>query len=466
MDDYRRRRLSLPLALLVVVGLLALACGGPAATTQPTQPGPTGAPATDTPTDPPATDGEPTDGAGGSVTMISSQLVPVAEAEKMQNAILAGFAGDVTFVGAESGPFNDQIRAQEEAGTGDISLIGGLHGEFSTFAAEGLLMDLSDIAGELSDVNTEYMELGQLGGSEQFYIPWMQNTYIMAARQEAMEYLPEGADINALTWEQVSEWGLAVATATNEKKLGFPAGPDGLWHRFFQGYAYPSFTGALNTGFAGDEAVDMWDWLSDTWTDSVNPQSTTYGFMQEPLQSGDVWIAWDHAARLIEALRNMPDDIVAFPAPAGPAGRGFMPVLAGLAIPNSAPNPEGAKELIRYLLQPETQATTLNEVAFFPVITSELPGDIEPGTRAEQVAITAMTSASDALPSLLPIGLGDQGTAYNQVFRDAFQQIVLDGGDPATVLAERLPDLQATLDTSGAACWPPDAASEGACQAQ
>ena len=465
MHAYARHQFPRVMVLFLIVGLVAVGCGGgTTSTTQPPQPSATGA--TTGPTGAAPTEPAPTGGAGGSITMISSQLVPVAEAEKMQNTILGNFSGDVTFVGAESGPYNDQIRAQEEAGTGDISLIGGLHGEFSTFAAESLLMDLSDVAGELADVNPEYMELGKLGGTEQFYIPWMQNTYIMAARQEAMEYLPEGADINALTWEQVSEWGAAIATATGDKKLGFPAGPDGLWHRFFQGFGYPSFTGALNTEFANDEAQAMWTWLADTWSTSVNPQSTTYGFMQEPLQSGDVWIAWDHAARLIEALRNMPEDIVAFPAPAGPAGRGFMPVLAGLAIPNSAPNADGAKDLIRYLLTPETQGTTLSEVAFFPVITTELPGELEAGTRAEQEAITAMTSASDALPSLLPIGLGDQGTAYNQVFRDAFQQIVLEGGDPATVLQERLPDLQATLDASGAACWAPDPPSEGVCQAQ
>ncbi len=462
MHAYARPRFPRTLVLFLIVGLVAVGCGGgPTPTTQP-QPSTPAA----TPTSVAPTEVAPTSTPGGDVTMISSQLVPVAEAEKMQNTILANFSGDVTFVGAEAGPFNDQIRAQEEVGTGDISLIGGLHGDFGSFAADGLLMDLSDVAAELGDVNTEYLELGKLGGAEQRYIPWMQNSYIMAARQEAMEYLPDGADINALTWEQVSEWGAAVATATGEKKLGFPAGPDGLWHRFFQGFAYPSFTGALNTKFASTEAQAMWTWLDETWSTSVNPQSTTYGFMQEPLQSGDVWIAWDHAARLIEALRAMPDDIVAFPAPAGPSGRGFMPVLAGLAIPNSAPNPEGAKELIKYLLSPETQATTLSEVAFFPVITTELPGELEPGTLAEQQAITAMTSASDALPSLLPIGLGDQGSAYNQVFRDAFQQIVLEGGDPATVLVQRLPDLQATLDTSGARCWTPDPPSEGPCQAQ
>ena len=465
MHTYTHPSLLRILAICLAAGLLVAACGPAASSPVPTEPAGTDAPATTEPTAEPTE--APTGAPSGDVTMISSQLVPVAEAEKMQNTILANFEGQVTFVGAESGPFNDQIRAQEQAGTGDISLIGGLNGEFATFAADGLLMDISDVVADLGDVNAEYVELGQLGTGQQMYVPWMQNTYIMAARTEAMEYLPEGTDLNALTWDQVSAWGAAIANATGERKLGFPAGPDGLWHRFFQGYAYPSFTGGLNTQFASDDAVTMWEWLTDTWNTSVNPQSTTYGFMQEPLQSGDVWIAWDHAARLIEALRNMsPEEIVAFPAPAGPAGRSFMPVVAGLAIPNSAPNPDGAKALIRYLLTPETQSTTLNEVAFFPVITGEMPGELEPGIRAEQEAITAMTSSPDALPSLLPIGLGDQGTAYNQVFVNAFQQIVLEGGDPATLLLERLPDLQATLDTSGAACWEPDPPSEGPCQAQ
>jgi multiple sugar transport system substrate-binding protein len=411
------------------------------------------------------TDGGPVD--IGQVVMLSSQLVPVEEAEKMRSQILADFAGEVEFIGAESGPFNDRVRAEGETGSGDVSVIGGLHGEFASFAADGLLMDLSDVADELADlgINEQYLELGKLGTDQQLYIPWMQATYVMAARSEAMEYLPDGADIDALTWEQVTEWGANIEEATGERKLGFPAGEDGLWHRFFQGYGYPAFTGALNTAFASDDAVAMWDWLADTWQ-YVNPQSTTYGFMQEPLQSGEVWVAWDHTARLIEALRSQPDDMVAFPAPAGPSGRAFMPVVAGLAIPNSAENPDGAKELIKYLLQPQTQATTLSAVSFFPVITAELPGDLEPGQQAEEAAVTTMTNASDALPSLLPIGLGDQGGAYNQVFRDAFQQIILDGQDAATVLDSLAGNLQEVLDTVEAACWSPDPESDGTCQVQ
>ena len=55
-------------------------------------------------------------------------------------------------------------------------------------------------------------------------------------------------------------------------------------------------------------------------------------FMQELLLSGDVWIGFDHVARVLDALRQKPDEFVAFPAPSGPKGRGYVPVLAGLAV--------------------------------------------------------------------------------------------------------------------------------------
>ena len=415
----------------------------------------------------PGAGGTAGDGDAGEVVMISSQLVPTEEQETMRNEILADFGGSVEFIGAEPGPFNDQVRAQEEAGEGEISIIGGLDGEFSAFAADGLLTDLSDVADELADlgINEDYLELGKLGTDQQLYIPWMQATYIMVARNEALEFLPDGADINSLTWEQLTEWGANIEAETGERRLGFPAGEDGLLHRFFQGYAYPAFTGGVNTTFTGDAANEMWTWMQDTWQ-YVNPQSTTYGFMQEPLQQGEVWVAWDHVVRLIDALESDPEAFTAFPVPSGPEGKAFMPVIAGLGIPASAPNPEGAKDLIRYLLQPETQATTLTSVSFFPVIGAELPGDLSPGLQAEAEAVTAQQEAEDALPALLPVGLGEEGGAYSQVFRDAFQQIVIDGQDPAGVLEGLLPNLQAVFETSGAACWAPDPPSDGPCQAQ
>ncbi len=395
------------------------------------------------------------------VVMLSTQLVPEEEAAKMRDNILGGFEGVVDFVGSEGGPFIDTIRSEAAAGSGDVGVAAALHGELSTLGAEGLLMDLSDLAAEL-DVAPAFMELGKLGTDEQLYIPWMQATYIMAARTDALEYLPEDADINALTWDQVAEWGANLLDGTGERLLGFPFGEDGLRHRLFQGYLYPSFTGAVNNEFATQPGVDMWNWLLDTWQ-YVNPQSTTYGFMQEPLQSGEVGVAWDHTARLIDALNADPEGFVAFPSPAGPEGRAFMPVIIGLSVPKTAPDPEAAKDLIRYLLKPETQGITLEQVSFFPVATGEVPANVGPGVLAQMAAISGQSGAADALPALLPVGLGDQGGAYSDVFKDALSQIVVEGNDPAEVLVSLAPTLQEIFDSTGAPCWTPDEVTDGPC---
>lgn len=395
------------------------------------------------------------------VVMLSTQLVPEEEAAKMRDNILAGFEGSVDFVGVEGGPFIDTIRSEAQAGSGDVGVAAGLDGELSTLGAEGLLTDLSDLAAEL-DVAPAFLELGKLGTDQQLYIPWMQATYIMAARTDALEYLPEGTDINALSWNDITQWGANMLEGTGERLLGFPFGEDGLRHRLFQGYLYPSFTGRVNNEFATQPGVDMWNWLVDTWQ-YVNPQSTTYGFMQEPLQSGEVAVAWDHTARLIDALNADPEGFVAFPSPAGPAGRAFMPVIIGLAVPATAPDPEAAKDLIRHLLKPETQGITLEQVSFFPVLAGDVPANVGPGVQAQLDAISAQSSAADALPALLPVGLGEQGGAYSAVFQDALSQIVVEGRDPAEVLVSLAPTLQEIFDTTGAPCWTPDEVTAEPC---
>lgn len=402
------------------------------------------------------------------VVFLSTQLTPIEEAEAFRSEVLAGFEGEVEFIPEDIGPFNDRITAEAEAGQGEVSLIGGQHGDFGSLAEQGLLMDLSDLTVDLADrgIVEAYLELGKFGSEQQFYVPWMQATYVMAARREALDYLPEGLDEETLqtelTYDQLTEWIKAI----NEEegpRFGLPAGEKGLLHRFFQGYSYPSFTGALNTEFTSEGAVQMWEWLRDAWA-VANPQSLSYDQMAEPLQSGEVWVAWDHTARLIDAVRNNPDDFVMFPAPRGPEGLGYMPVVAGLAIPISAPNPDCARELIRYLTEPETQAKTLQQVAFFPVIEGDLPGDLGEGIQKEADAVAATTSDEAALPSLLPVGLGEQGGAYNEVFRNVFQRVVIDEGDIQEALQTEAETLQQILDAADASCWPPDPESEGVCQ--
>ena len=115
----------------------------------------------------------------------------------------------------------------------------------------------------------------------------------MAANKKALEHLLAGADVDALTYDQLIAW--AGNEATGSAKFGFPAGPKGLKHRFFQGYLYPSYTDGVVRTFASDKAVTAWEKMRELWS-VTNPASTNYSFLQEQLLSEEVWIAFDHTA--------------------------------------------------------------------------------------------------------------------------------------------------------------------------
>lgn len=389
----------------------------------------------------------------------STQAKPVEEAQAMRQQVLAGFDGKVDYQPNDSGPWLTRLLAEVQAGSGSIGALGALHGDFSAMDPNNLV-DLSDL-GVMSASGT-FNNLAKLGTDSMQYIPWMQASYIMAANKEALQYLPEGADINALTYDQLIAWTANVHEAAGEPKFGFPAGPKGLKHRFFQGYLYPSFTNGVVRTFASDEAVTAWEKMRELWA-HTNPASTNFSFMQEQLLSGDAWIVFDHTSRLASAFNERPDDFVAFPAPAGPTGRGFMPVLAGVAIPKTAPDLDASKALVEYMLKPETQIATLRATNFFPVVDVALPDDLPPSVKAAGDAVAKMSASADANPGLLPAGLGDKGGDFNRVFVDSFERIVLAGQDIRTVLDDQKGALAAIMTETGAPCWAPDAPSEGAC---
>ena len=468
-------RLLRLLAVLVALAVVAAACGsddddaaedGTEAsedTTETTE----AEPADDDGDDGDAAEDDGSDGDGGddaaaadgsAAAFVSTQFAPVEEAEKLR-AILAPGGIDVTT--GEEGPTIDQVLA----GTGSIDVVGALHGTFPPLVDEAAMTNMIDVLDDLSADRTfapSFVDSGLLGSDDFLaYVPWAQATYIMAANQEALAYLPEGADIDNLTWEDLSTWCQAILDGEGRPLCGLPNA--GLFHRFLEGYLWPSFTGGMVSEFRSAEAEEMLTWARDSLWPTVNPESINYEFMQEPLLAGEVWVAFDHVARLIDAFSTEPETFVGFPTPSGPAGRGFMPVIVGLGIPADAPDPEAGAAVIEYLTRPDIQAQVLAELAFFPVVEGVDTSDLPAGVQIEADAVEKLANAPDAIPALLPVGLGERGGEINQIFRNAFDRVVFDGEDIASVLDEEGDALQALLDETGAPCWAPDPASDGPC---
>jgi len=396
----------------------------------------------------------------GEVVFFSTQFVPVEEQEKFR-AILQD--GGFDFVGSEEGPLIDLIKAGTQVGEAELDVIGALHGTYPPVAED--LMNVIDIFEDLSadrEFPAAYLETGLLGTSDTlYYIPWMQATYIMAAHVDALEYLPDGVTLENMAWADFADWCQILLDETGGPKCGVPH--SGLFHRFLEGYMWPSFTGGMVSRFRSDDAADMLAWARDDLWPTLHPQSISYEFMQEPLLSGEVWVAFDHTARLIEAFNAQPDNFVGFPAPSGPAGLGFMPVIVGLGIPMNPTNLEGAIALIDYLTTPEVQARVLRELAFFPVVSGVDFSGLPAGVAIEAGAVEAQSNHPDAIAALLPVGLGERGGEINQIFRNAFDRVVLDGEDIATVLQQEGAALEELIDATGAPCWAPDPPSVGPC---
>lgn len=405
-----------------------------------------------------------TTAASGKLTWFSNQLGQIQEAEAVRNVLLKGFDRQVDYIPAsQENQFIDRIVSEGKAGKVSIDLIGALHGSF--VALSPYLTDIGDVAKQLEKegIPKDFMTLGKLGTSKQLYIPWIQATYLMVANKKALKYLPKGAKLNTLTYGQLRDWAKNMKDQTGQARLGFPASPNGLIHRFFQGYLVPAFSGGVVTTFKGGGSAQAWQYMRSVWK-YVHPQALSYAFMQDPLLSEEVLVAWEHVARLKNALEARPNDFVVFAPPKGPFGRAYMPVLAGLAVPKGAPDPAGAKSLIRFLDGVSTQAKTLSTTGFFPVVGHRLSSSVSPGLRLEANALKILQKSKDAKPALLPIGLGAEGGNFNKVYRDTFIRIVLNGEEVGNVLKDEAGQLQAIMNKTGAPCWRPDPPSNGACQ--
>lgn len=436
---------------LLNTGLLALAtslvlsaCAAPTPTAAPAKPTEAAKPAQPAAAAP-----------SGKVLMFSTQANNVNESEALRKQVLAGSKNEVELVTDASGPFVDKLTAENKAGKGTVGVAAGLVGDLSPIG--GQMRDLSALKGKLGDrtIPAALWDAAKLGTDKQLMVPWMQATLIMAVNKKALKYLPQGADINNLTYDQLLAWGKAMKDGEKEAKIGFAAGKDGLIHRFFQGYLLPAFSGGTAATYGTDGAVAAWKYFNDLWQ-YVNPQSTTYNFMQEQLLSGEVWVTIDHVARLKNAFAEKADDFVAAPAPIGPKGRAYMVILAGLSVPSTAPDAAGAEAVIEYLTQSANQAKTLTAIGFYPVSGGDLPADAPAWQKLMGGAVKAQAADAKAVSVLIPQGLGAKGGDFNKVYRDTFTEIVLNKGDIAKTLAAQKAILQTVMNDAKAPCWAPD----------
>lgn len=378
----------------------------------------------------------------GMVNFASTQLHPASEREFIVSK-LAEFTKEtgikVNFLALSYTEILSRVEAEQKTGKISIGLVADLQGGLYLLASKGFLQDLSDVKFS-GRTFIPTLEKYAFADGKKIFIPWLQATYVMVVNKKAFNYLPAGLSkddvINGTekwTYEKLYEWAKKIYEETGQPSLGFPMGPKGLWHRFLHGYIYPSFTGAQAIKFDSVRAVEMWNYLKKLFK-YIHPASSTWDQMSEPLLRGEVLIAWDHTARIKDAIVQKPDDFVVVPVPAGPMGRGYIIVLAGLAVPNGA-NTEESLKLADFLTSPSVQVEILKKVGFFPVVKEAIGVIPEGALKVLAKGVVNQSSTKDSVVAFIP-NLGPKGGEFTETYRLAFRRIVMNGEDPEKVVKE------------------------------
>lgn len=388
----------------------------------------------------------------------STQLHPAEEREFMIGKLLKAFKAetgiDVEFVALTYNEMLSRMIAEQKSGKVTLSLVGDLHGGLDVMASRGLLQEIKDISLPNRTFIPTLEKYSVIKGKK-VYVPWMQATYVMVVNKEAYKYLPKGLTVDDIkkptkkwTYDALLAWAKNLKEKTGSPKFGLPMAPKGLFHRFLHGYLLPSFTGYQAKKFNSPGSVKAWEYMRKL-IKYTQPASSTWAAMSEPLSKGEVWLAWDHTARIKPAIVQSPEKFDVIPVPKGPAGRGYIIVAVGLAVPKGAPAKEEAYKLIEYLTRPDIQISVLQNVGFFPTV-KEAAGAIPAGAlKVLAQGVVAQSSAPDSIVAMIP-NLGKLGGKFTNTYREVFRRVVLQKMDIKKEIARAGKYLQKLFKEAGA----------------
>ena len=225
-------------------------------------------------------------------------------------------------------------------------------GDMPGYVKEGWVEDITDFTKGLTDRTfTDAFTMSTVIDGKTYFVPTSSDVYLIAAKKDALKYLPEGADFNKLTYVQFVQF--AVNAAKGEKKgvTVFPslAGKNLLYEIGAMGLAY----GADFPKLDGANMTQVWD-LIKKFADNnafVATQSTVAD-PNEMMKRGEALIGFGHMSPIGNLYQSAPEQYVIAAPPSGPKGIGSIGGAWGLGIVKNAKNAELGKKFIEYMSRP------------------------------------------------------------------------------------------------------------------
>lgn len=283
-------------------------------------------------------------------------------------------------------------------------------------------------------------EYGTNFEGKQYFIPVGADVYLTIANKKAVKYLPSGANLENLTWEDFAKWSNAIAQGEGEGKTVVTGIP--MKSLVYQFGAISLSYGATFPDINTPEAIKAWE-IMVSMKDDFIPAVLNVDSCVAPMKRQEAWLSWMHCARAGQVYSANPANFVVAPVPEGPAGIGSIAGVSGYGILKNAPHFDLAIKFLEYITRPDMQVKIAKGTGgFIPPVEEAL--DYLGDDPEDEVVAKAVMVLSKGRVSGVPGGDYQDWGAVKQVFDDVFVEMVLNGD--GTVDKALLDKAQADLD--------------------
>jgi len=378
--------------------------------------------------------------------VFSSRLFsPPAEQEFFINEIIKPFEAEhnvvVNFQIIDDQTLLDRAKVQQETNHVTTDIVVSHNGSMPDWLDAGWVEDLTDVVASWDDRTfSEAFVSDTNRDGKQYFLPVGADVYLLLANNKALPYLPDGVDLDAITWEQYADWAVAVAEGEGEGKVCITGIPSKSWVYMFGGTGLSYGAGFPDVSSAG--AMDAWKvWETIGKAGGFVPTVLNIDSCVDPMMREESWLTVFHNARAGQVFASNETAFTLAPAPSGPAGIGSIAGVSGYAVMKGTANYDLAISFLEYLTRPEIQVKLAKGTGgFIPPV--EEARDYLGDEAIDEVINKAVLVLNQGVVSGVPACLYQDWGAVKACYDDVFEDTILAGLD---VTQERLDTAEACI---------------------
>jgi multiple sugar transport system substrate-binding protein len=379
--------------------------------------------------------------------VFSSRLFsPPREQEYFINEVIKPFEEEngvtVNFQIIDDQTLLDRAEVQQSTNHVTTDIVVAHNSRMPEWIEAGWVEDLTDVVAGWTDrtFSTAFSQDTNKDG-HQYFLPVGADVYLLLANNKALPYLPDGVDLDAITWEQYAQWAVNIAKGEGEGKVCITGIPAKSWVYMFGGTGLSYGAGFPDINSAGAaEAWGIWETIGKA--NGFVPTVLNIDSCVDPMMREESWLTVFHNARAGQVYASNETQCTLAPAPIGSEGIGTIAGVSGYAVMKGSANYDLAVMFLEHLTRPDIQVQIAKGTGgFIPPVEEAI--DYLGDEAVDEVINKAVLVLNQGITSGVPAGNYQDWSAVKQCYDDIFEDTILAGAD---VTQERLDQGQACVD--------------------